>query len=117
MGRCELTAIKGAGNSFLGGLSAGLLFGRGDMREGEANRDLRARLADHDCSGRPAVLYATISASFVIEQEGLPSLSIRKVIGPDGTGDSCSQVFELWNGDEPIRRLEELHARFAKRES
>lgn len=43
-----------------------------------------------------AVLYATVSASFIIEQLGLPTLAL----GEDGT--------ECWNGDSPQRRLEML---------
>lgn len=43
-----------------------------------------------------AVLYATVSASFAIEQYGLPP------IGPDA----------LWNGDSPERRVNELQNRY-----
>jgi len=43
-----------------------------------------------------AVLYATVSASFVIEQYGLP---------PIGLGG-------LWNGDSPERRVKELQNRY-----
>ena len=47
-----------------------------------------------------AVLYATVSASFIIEQEGLPRLSNR--INADGS------MTELWNDDMPKRRLDKL---------
>lgn len=79
----KIVDVTGAGNSFLGGLSAGLLLENGDVYK--------------------AVLYATVSASFIIEQEGLPMLT-RKV-GDDGL------TVELWNGDTPWRRLEDLRSR------
>ena len=44
-----------------------------------------------------ATLHASISASFVIEQEGLP------VISEESTG--------TWNGDDPFRRLDILRER------
>jgi len=69
--------VTGAGNAFLGGLGAGLWFTQ-DIYE--------------------AVLYASVSASFIIEQEGLP------LIEPDG--DSWR-----WNGDSPQRRLSDLRNR------
>jgi len=71
--------VTGAGNGFLGGLGAGLLLADGDVYK--------------------AALYATVSASFIIEQEGLPHLS------QTGEGE------ELWNSDSPSRRLAELQAR------
>jgi len=71
----SLKRFQGAGNAFLGGLAGGLALGK--------------NLYD-------AVLYATVSASFTIEQYGLPP------IGP-GT---------LWNGDSPERRVEELQNRY-----
>ncbi|GJE84589.1 Ribokinase-like protein [Phanerochaete sordida] len=79
----KIVDVTGAGNSFLGGLSAGLLLANGDVYE--------------------ATLYATISPSFIIEQEGLPTLT--RNIGDDGA------IIELWNGDTPQRRLEDLRAR------
>ncbi|CAE6424154.1 putative protein C16C9,01c [Rhizoctonia solani AG-1 IB] len=66
--------VTGAGNAFLGGLSAGLYLTDGDVRE--------------------AVLYATISAGYIIEQLGLPRVEYR------GSG-----AVELWNGDRPRDRL------------
>jgi len=45
-----------------------------------------------------AVLYASVSASFVIEQEGLPLME------PDGGSWK-------WNGDSPQRRLSDLRNR------
>jgi len=71
----KVVDVTGAGNAFLGGLAGGLALGK--------------NLYD-------AVLYATVSASFTIEQYGLPP------IGP-GT---------LWNGDSPERRVEELQNRY-----
>ncbi|KAJ1311012.1 hypothetical protein OPQ81_009518 [Rhizoctonia solani] len=72
--------VTGAGNAFLGGLSAGLYLSNGDVRE--------------------AVLYATISAGYTIQQLGLPRIEYR---GPA----------ELWNGDRPKERLELLRLRCA----
>ncbi|KAF7301436.1 PfkB domain-containing protein [Mycena indigotica] len=69
----KIVDVTGAGNSFLGGLAAGLLLENGNI--------LRA------------TYYASVSASFVIEQQGLPKLS--------EAGD--------WNGDSPQRRLEQLN--------
>ncbi len=46
-----------------------------------------------------AVLYATVSASFVIEQEGLPVLT-------HATDDEGST--ECWNNETPQSRLEKL---------
>jgi hypothetical protein len=43
-----------------------------------------------------AVLYASVSASFIVEQEGLPSIQ------PDDGS---------WNGDSPQRRLSDLRKR------
>lgn len=45
-----------------------------------------------------AVLYASVSASIIIEQEGLP------LIEPDGGSWK-------WNGDSPQRRLSDLRKR------
>lgn len=45
----------------------------------------------------PAALYASVSASFIIEQSGLPTVT------PDNSGH--------WNNDSPARRLEALKAR------
>jgi len=77
--------FTGAGNSFLGGLAAGLLLADGDVYE--------------------AAFYATVSAGFTIEQEGLPNLSVTTAGG---------NLDEQWNGDSPQRRLEELRTRHGK---
>ncbi|KAI0370226.1 Ribokinase-like protein [Pilatotrama ljubarskyi] len=84
-GASKVVDVTGAGNSFLGGLAAGLVLTNGDVRE--------------------ATLYATVSASFTIEQEGLPRLT--DTTGADG------QKVEHWNGDLPHRRLRELQDRLA----
>ncbi|KZT32126.1 Ribokinase-like protein [Sistotremastrum suecicum HHB10207 ss-3] len=70
--------VTGAGNGFLGGLAAGLFL---------------SRKIDE------AILYATVSASFVVEQLGLPKV------------DMTDPNNNLWNGDSPRRRLEELRRR------
>ncbi|KAL7420501.1 hypothetical protein Q5752_004451 [Cryptotrichosporon argae] len=71
----------GGGNGFLGGFCAGLLLSDGSMRA--------------------ASIYASTAASFVIEQRGLPVLSLSA----DGE--------ELWNGDSPMDRLREMTRRTA----
>ena len=82
----------GAGNAFLGGLSAGLLLADGDMREGIVSKQ------PFELFFTPilAVLYASVAASFVVEQFGLPLLDT---------------ITGSWNGDEPMRRLRILQAR------
>jgi len=45
-----------------------------------------------------ATLYASVSASFIVEQEGLPLME------PDGGS-------WRWNGDSPQRRLSDLRNR------
>lgn len=47
-----------------------------------------------------AVLHGTVSASFVIEQEGLPAIAFTPA--------------EVWNEDQPSRRLDALRERRAK---
>jgi len=69
--------VTGAGNAFLGGLGAGLRFTQ-DVYE--------------------ATLYASVSASFVIEQEGLPLAE-------------ADEGSWKWNGDLPQRRLLDLRNR------
>ncbi|KAJ3867866.1 Ribokinase-like protein [Lentinula novae-zelandiae] len=76
----KIVDVTGAGNSFLGGLSAGLQIANGDVYE--------------------AVFYATVSASFVIEQSGLPAIT--------SSGD---RALTQWNNDSPRRRLEALKSR------
>jgi len=80
----KIVDVTGAGNSFLGGLSAGLLLANGDVFE--------------------AAFYASVSASFTIEQLSLPRLGGRG-------GSSDMQDEEEWNGDSPHRRLLDLKSR------
>ncbi|KAK1228911.1 hypothetical protein PQX77_008069 [Marasmius sp. AFHP31] len=85
----EVIDVTGAGNSFLGGLAAGLDIADGDIYEGECVSSAILYLSiDHQIS---ASLYATVSASFAIQQGGLPVFS-------EG----------LWNQDSPSRRLDVL---------
>ncbi|KAK7695647.1 hypothetical protein QCA50_000283 [Cerrena zonata] len=81
----HIVDVTGAGNAFLGGLAAGLHFTDGDPYE--------------------AMLYASVSASFIIEQEGLPSLAVSEVT------QSETRPGELWNGELPVERLEKLRKR------
>ncbi|KAJ6516082.1 Ribokinase-like protein [Mycena sanguinolenta] len=74
----KVVDVTGAGNSFLGGLAAGLLLENGDVYQ--------------------ATFHASVTASFVIEQAGLPTISVV-----NGT--------TLWNGDSPQIRLDELKKR------
>ncbi|KAI0921495.1 hypothetical protein AcW1_004546 [Taiwanofungus camphoratus] len=85
-GHEHIVDVTGAGNSFLGGLAAGLLFTEGDVYK--------------------ATFYATVSASFIIEQEGLPRLT--------HVTDGSRGMIEQWNEDSPVRRLEELQRRLQK---
>ncbi|KAI0049586.1 Ribokinase-like protein [Auriscalpium vulgare] len=73
--------VTGAGNGFLGGLAAGMVLTDGDVFK--------------------AAFYATVSASYIIEQQGLPELS-------------RTATEELWNGDSPgqrLAKLTEMHVR------
>ena len=72
--------VTGAGNSFLGGLMAGLQLYPNDL------------ITACQC--------AAISASFIIEQFGLPSLTTEMTASA-----------ELWNGSSPADRLTEMKAR------
>ncbi|CAE6522159.1 unnamed protein product [Rhizoctonia solani] len=74
--------VTGAGNAFLGGLSAGLYLSNGDVRE--------------------AILYATVSAAYTIQQLGLPRVEYTD-----------PEMIELWNGDRPQERLVLLRRRCA----
>ncbi|KAL1721374.1 Ribokinase-like protein [Schizophyllum commune] len=71
----KVKSTTGAGNSFLGGLCAGLAL---------AGRDIFK-----------AAAYGSVSASYVVEQQGLPTATVE-----DGE--------ELWNGDAPAARLARL---------
>ncbi|GAA5983175.1 hypothetical protein JCM10908_000184 [Rhodotorula pacifica] len=75
----KVVDVTGAGNSFLGGLMAGLVIYPDDLQT--------------------AVRCGAVSASFVIEQFALPTLTTDA----DGT--------ERWNGEKASERLEELAAR------
>ncbi|KAI0002985.1 Ribokinase-like protein [Russula compacta] len=78
--------VTGAGNSFLGGLAAGLTLTNGDVFE--------------------AVFHAAVSASYTIEQLGLPRITRR----------SSDVRSEEWNGDSPWGRLQGLKVRHARDE-
>jgi len=84
-GLAHVVDVTGAGNSFLGGLAAGL----------HLTEDIYQ-----------ATLYGTVSASFVIEQEGLPHMT--------QTTDHSGRTTTEWNGDSPQRRLDELQNRLRK---
>ncbi|ETW84344.1 hypothetical protein HETIRDRAFT_314466 [Heterobasidion irregulare TC 32-1] len=79
----KVVDVTGAGNSFLGGLAAGMALTGGDVFK--------------------STFYGAVSASFTIEQQGLPRLHVAA----DGTT-------EEWNGDSPRRRLDALEARHAR---
>jgi len=73
--------VTGAGNSFLGGFAAGLILSHGDILE--------------------AVLHGSVSASYIIEQLGLPNMS-----------HTINDSEELWNGDSPRDRLQKIRKQF-----
>ncbi|KAH7100627.1 Ribokinase-like protein [Auriculariales sp. MPI-PUGE-AT-0066] len=83
----KVVDVTGAGNAFLGGLAAGLYLG-------SSQGGLEALVLE-------ATLYATVSASFTIEQPGLPRLDSEARFGRVGMG-------ETWNGDVAVRRLNAL---------
>ncbi|KAG8990096.1 hypothetical protein FRB90_001916 [Tulasnella sp. 427] len=84
----RIVDVTGAGNSFLGGLAAGLAKSGGDLKEGVV------------LTSPFRMLYASVSASFTIEQCGLPTVT-----------RTSSSAKELWNGDDPYRRLADLRNR------
>ncbi|TFK27074.1 Ribokinase-like protein [Coprinopsis marcescibilis] len=84
--RERVVDVTGAGNAFLGGLAAGLL------RTGDQIFE--------------AVLHASVSASFVIEQQGLPMMSV----------DTPTKK-ATWNGEDPEQRLINLRNRQTKLQS
>jgi len=51
-----------------------------------------------------ATLYGTVSASFAIEQEGLPLMTL----------DPQNPDWPMWNGDSPRKRLAGLRTRLGK---
>lgn len=53
-----------------------------------------------------AVEMGSVSASYVIEQFGLPHLSVIR-----GVGGEAGLEVELWNGDRPQERLRKLRKR------
>jgi sugar/nucleoside kinase (ribokinase family) len=90
--------VTGAGNAFLGGLVAGLSLTNGDVLSGKCRNHAHLRVCNVDIP--PASLYATVSASYTIEQKGLPRLT---------RADST----ELWNNDRPSERLQLLKSRLS----
>ncbi|ORY92659.1 Ribokinase-like protein [Leucosporidium creatinivorum] len=82
----------GAGNAFLGGLLASLSLSLSLPSPSPSSPSL----AEH-CER------ASISASFVVEQVGLPTLSLSD---SEGGGKE-----ERWNGENPEERLRELRSR------
>jgi hypothetical protein len=101
--------FEGAGNSFLGGLAAGLALTNGDVFEGTyyMNR-MPVHVHVHFIFALmgfqySATFHATVSSSYTIEQFGLPQI----------TRPSDDARNEEWNGDSPWARLQELKARFA----
>ncbi|KAK8850710.1 hypothetical protein IAR55_004630 [Kwoniella newhampshirensis] len=82
--------VTGAGNSFLGGYVAGLSISN-DPYE--------------------ALLYATVSASFVVEQYGLPLLTFEEVKS-DYKDNNVDR--ELWNDEIPSNRLKVLRNRVSQ---
>ena len=87
----------GAGNSFLGGLGAGLSLVEDDVYDGTAFVHVEL-LELTRCA---ATLYASVSASYTIEQEGLPRISMAL----DGS--------PLWNGEKPDERLKVMKERYS----
>jgi hypothetical protein len=59
---------------------------------------MRVRACPTESANRTAVLWGTVAASFMIEQHGLPKVSMEA-------------GRELWNGEDPWGRMEALRAR------
>jgi sugar/nucleoside kinase (ribokinase family) len=74
----SIVDVTGGGNAFLGGLSAGLQICKGDLIQ--------------------AALFGSVGASYAIEQDGLPRLTMEN-------GE------ERWNGSSSMDRVNELAAR------
>lgn len=90
----ESPADDAAGNAYLGGVIAGL----------HASKD----------NPIEAALYGTVSASFVVEQKGLPRLTHRErmeVSSEPVEAEGAEEVEEEWNGDSSMRRLAVLRER------
>lgn len=83
--------VTGAGNAFLGGLVAGLSLTHDDLVEGELH-NIDAWSPRNSSQSLVASLYAAVSASYTIEQKGLPRLT--------GQGS--------WNDSQPKDRLHTL---------
>jgi hypothetical protein len=88
------------GNAYIGGYIAGLA-----MTDGNA----------YD-----AALYGTISASFIVEQIGLPKLEVNVDLSGSATASirpgasekrSLDVKAETWNGEAPESRLAQLRQR------
>ena len=98
--RLFLTLLLGAGNAFLGGLSAGLYLSSGNVHEGKVTGVTISHA--RTLTVHSAMLYATVSAGYTIQQLGLPRVEYK---GPERV--------ELWNGDRPEDRLTLLRRRCA----
>jgi sugar/nucleoside kinase (ribokinase family) len=98
----EVRDVTGAGNSFLGGLIAGLSLNKGDIYEGlwfaTVERSAEIRATDVPATRTEAALYASVSASFVCQQFGLPLIT-------------RTEGRVLWNGEDPHERLRALRER------
>ncbi|KAG8880447.1 hypothetical protein FRB98_005122 [Tulasnella sp. 332] len=99
----KIVDVTGAGNMFLGGLVAGLEKTSGDVVQGLTYFGLEAPQTLTLKTWTVASFFASVSASYALEQVGLPS------VGKSRAEDNS----ELWNGDSPVSRLETLRSRVA----
>lgn len=88
-GTSRVVDPTGAGNGFMGAVAAALDEGK-DLHEGAC--------VPREYADRVAVLWGTVAASFIIEQHGLPKMSM-------------AAGRELWNGEDPWERVKALRAR------
>jgi hypothetical protein len=88
-GTSRVVDPTGAGNGFMGAVAAALDEGK-DLHEGAC--------VPREYADRVAVLWGTVAASFIIEQHGLPKVSM-------------AAGRELWNGEDPWERVKALRAR------
>ena len=84
----------------MGGLAAGLHYSDGDVYKGEYSLEAVSEVFTCSPYRLSATLYATVSASYIIEQEGLPMFTLHE--------DKSGEIVELWNGETPQSRLRKL---------
>ncbi|EPQ25830.1 uncharacterized protein PFL1_06505 [Pseudozyma flocculosa PF-1] len=103
--------VTGAGNAFLGGLTASLVVAAAAADDARPLRAGQKQEARH--LHREAAIHGAVAASLVIEQLGLPSFDVVKepAAAARATGQ---QAVETWNGATIHSRIEHLRQRVAE---